>query len=96
MVYYKKSDHKIFGYQKSKTTGKMYDALLLKTGSPKLIRVPFGDNSMGNFHDKTGLNLYPHLIHGNKKRRKAFRARHKGYLKEGYYSPSFFSYYYLW
>ena len=96
MVYYKKSDHKIFGYQKSKTKGKMYDALLLKTGSPKLIRVPFGSVEYENYQDKTGLNLYPHLIHGNKKRRKAFRARHKGYLKEGYYSPSFFSYYYLW
>ena len=96
MVYYKKSDHKIFGFQKSKTTGKMYDALLLKTGSPKLIRVPFGDNSMGNYQDKTGLNLYPHLIHNDKKRRKSYRARHKGYLKDGYYSPSWFSWSLLW
>ena len=96
MVYYKKSDHKIFGYQKSKTKGKMYDALLLKTGSPKLIRVPFGSVEYENFHDKTGLNLYPHLIHGDKKRRKSYRARHKGYLKEGYYSPSFFSWSLLW
>jgi hypothetical protein len=96
MVYYKKSDHKIFGYQKSKTKGKMYDALLLKTGSPKLIRVPFGSVEYENFHDKTGLNLYPHLIHGDKKRRKSYRARHKGYLKDGYYSPSWFSWSLLW
>ena len=96
MVYYKKSDHKIFGYQKSKTKGKMYDALLLKTGSPKLIRVPFGSSIHENFHDKTGLNLYPHLIHSDKKRRKNYRSRAKGKVKEGYYSPSWFSYYILW
>ena len=70
MPYYSKKDYKIFGYQRSKTKNKMYDALLLKKGSDKLIRVPFGDNSMGNYQDKTGLNLYPKLIHDDKKRRK--------------------------
>ena len=96
MPYYSKKDHKIFGYEKSHRVGKMYNAMLLKKGSPKLIKVPFGDNKMGNYQDKTGLNLYPKLIHGDKKRRKAFQARMKHNLKEGYYSPSFFSYYILW
>lgn len=96
MPYYSKKDYKIFGYERSKTKGKMYNAMLLKKDSSKLIKVPFGDNKMGNYQDKTGLNLYPHLIHGDKKRRKAFQARHRGYLKEGYYSPSWFSYYILW
>jgi len=96
MVYYSKKEHKILGYEKSHRAGKMYNAMLLKKGSSKLIKVPFGDNKMGNYQDKTGLNLYPKLIHNDKKRRKAFRDRHKGYLKEGYYSPSWFSYYILW
>lgn len=96
MPYYSKKDHKIFGYQRSRTTGKMYDAILLKKGSNKLIRLPFGSSSNENYQDKTGLNLYPHLIHNDKKRRKAFRARAKGFLRDGYYSPSWFSYYILW
>ena len=65
-----------------------------KTG--RINKVHFGDNSMGNFKDSTGLNAYPRLIHGDTKRRKAFRARMKGFLKPGFYSPSYFSYYFLW
>jgi hypothetical protein len=96
MVYYKKTDYRLVGYDRSKRKGKMYDALLERKKDKKIIRVPFGDAKMENYRDLTGLNLYPHLIHGNEKRRKLFRARHKGYLKEGYYSPSYFSYFILW
>jgi len=96
MPYYKKTDHKLLGYEKSKYARKMYNALLQRKTDNKIIRIPFGHSEYQNYQDKTGLNLYPHLIHGDKERRKKFRARHKGYLKEGYYSPSFFSYYILW
>jgi len=58
--------------------------------------VPFGDNKMENYRDKTGLNLYPHLIHGDDRRRYLYRARHKHNVKAGFYSPSFFSFYVLW
>lgn len=95
-MYYKKTDYKLLGYDRSKRKGKMYDALLERKKDKKIIRVSFGDATMENFRDLTGLNLYPHLIHGNEKRRKLFRARHKGYLKKGYYSPSYFSYFILW
>ena len=95
-MYYKKTDYKLLGYDRSKRKGKMYDALLERKKDKKIIRVPFGDAKMENYRDLTGLNLYPHLIHGNEKRRKLFRARHKGYLKKGYYSPSYFSYFILW
>ena len=96
MVYYKKTDYKLLGYDRSKRKGKMYDALLERKKDKKIIRVPFGDATMENYRDLTGLNLYPQLIHNDEKRRKSFRARHKGYLKNGYYSPSYFSYYILW
>ena len=95
-MYYKKKDYKLLGYEKATTKGKMYNALLQRKKDNKIISVPFGDDKMENYHDLTGLNLYPHLIHGDEKRRKLFRARHKGYLKQGYYSPSYFSYYILW
>lgn len=95
-MYYKKSDYSFIQFQKSKKKDKMYDAVIQKKPSGKISYVSFGYNKMGNYHDKTGLNLYPNLIHGDKKRRKAFRSRMKGFLRDGYYSPAFFSYYYLW
>jgi hypothetical protein len=94
MVYYNSKEYKLLGYEKSNRSNKMYNAILKKDN--KITKVPFGDNSMGNFQDKTGLNLYPHLIHGDKKRRALFKNRHKHNLKKGFYSPSYFSYNILW
>jgi hypothetical protein len=88
--------HKLIGFDISRRRGKMYDALLVRLKDKKIIRVPFGDSTMNNYQDKTGLNAYPHLIHGDIERRRLFRARMKGFLKEGFYSPSWFSYYKLW
>jgi hypothetical protein len=96
MVYYSKKEYKLLSYESSHRKNKMYNAVLQNKKTLKSVKVPFGDNKMENFRDATGLNLYPRLIHGDAKRRKNFRARHKGYLKDGYYSPSFFSYYILW
>jgi len=96
MVYYTKTDHKLIGFQKARRRNTMYNALLQRKSDKKIIRIPFGDSTMENYQDLTGLNLYPHLIHGDKERRRRFRARHKGFLKDGYYSPAYFSYYYLW
>ena len=95
-MYYDKREYKLNGFQKSNTKGKMYDGILQNIKTGKTVRVPFGDNTMGNYQDKTGLNLYPKLIHGDEKRRKAFRLRARGFVKEGFYSPGFFSYFYLW
>jgi len=88
-------DYKLNGFRKSTRKNKMYDAILSnkKTGKHKII--PFGDNKMENYRDVTGLNLYPKLIHGDKKRRKNFRARHKKNAKYKF-SSAWFSYYYLW
>ena len=96
MVYYSKQQYKFLGYEKSKKKDKMYNALLENKKSKRLVKVPFGHNKYENFRDKTGLNAFPNLIHNDKERRRRFRARHKGYLKDGYYSPSYFSYYILW
>ena len=95
MVFYDIKNHKLLGFQASTTKNKMYDAILL-SDKGKCIKVPFGDKRFENYQDKTKLNLYPHLIHGDNKRRKKYHSRHKVYLKKGYYSPSYFSFYYLW
>jgi len=96
MVYYSKRDYKLKGYEKSTRKNKMYDALLERKIDKKLIRVPFGDNQMENYRDKTGLNLYPQLIHGDKERRRLYRLRARGKVKEDFYSPSWFSFHILW
>jgi hypothetical protein len=94
MVYYSKKLYRLLGYRRSKTKNKMYDAIL--QGKSKTYIVPFGDNRYENYQDLTGLNLYPELIHGDKKRRKLYRARHKKDLKANHYSPGYFSYNVLW
>ena len=96
MVYYSKSIYKLIGYRKSRTKNKMYDAILQHKKDGKQIIIPFGDKRYQNYRDITGLNLYPRLIHNDKNRRRLYRARHKVFLKEGFYSPSYFSYNILW
>ena len=93
-MFYSKNEYKLIKYEKSKTKNKKYDAILQKNN--KTYRVPFGDNRYENYHDKTGLSLYPKLLHGDKKRRILYRARHHKDIKEGYYSPGWFSFYILW
>lgn len=70
-------------------------------------KVHFGDRRYQHYKDTTpkslGGGLWSHKDHGDKARRKNYRARHSGMkTKSGRtayrvkYSPSWFSYYYLW
>ena len=95
MTFWVKKDYKLVGFEKSERKNIMYDAILKsKIGSYR--RVPFGDKRFENFRDKTGLDLYPHLIHNDEVRRKSYRKRHRVYIKEGFYSPGYFSFNCLW
>ena len=94
-MFYNIKEYDLIDIVKSKTKNKMYDAIL-KSKNGELAIVPFGDKRFENYWDLTGLNLYPKLNHGDDKRRAKYRKRHQVYLKKGYYSPGFFSYYYLW
>ena len=96
MTYYSMDEYKLKGYEKAKAKGKMYNALIQRKSDNKILKVPFGDNKMENYKDDTGLNLYPELIHGDEKRRKNYRSRAKGRVKDGFYSPSYFSFNILW
>jgi len=84
MAYYNMKNYILIGFKASETKNKMYDAILI-SNTGELIAVTFGDKRFENYQDKTKLNLYPHLIHGDKERRKRYQSRHKVFLK-GYYS----------
>ena len=94
MTYYKMSEYTIKGYRKSKTAGKKYDAILMRKSDKKLIYVPFGAIGYETYKDTTGLGLYG--VHNDKMRRKNYIARHKGFIKDSYYSPGYFSMKKLW
>ena len=60
-------------FKKSTRKGKKYSVI---TPSGKTIH--FGALGMEQFKDSTGLGLYSHLDHGDKKRRDRYLARAKG------------------
>ena len=96
MVYYPKTTFRLMGFVKSNTKYKKYDAIIKNKENNKTFRVPFGDNRYEHFKDKTGVGLYSHLNHLNYSRRLDYISRHSHSIKEGYYSPGYFSMRYLW
>jgi hypothetical protein len=95
-MYYEKKLHKLIGYRKSTRKYKKYDAILENKKTEKISYVPFGDNRYENYHDLSGLNLYKKSLHGDKERKRLYRLRHEKDLRDGFYSPGYFSYYILW
>ena len=95
-MYFSKKEWTLDHFEKSKANGKMYAAIIQnkKTGDTR--RINFGSSIMENFQDKTGLNLYPELIHGDLKRRHSYRARAASKVRKDFLSASYFSYFYLW
>lgn len=83
-------------FERSNNLNKKYDAILKNKQNNKHVRVPFGDKKYEQYEDKTGLGLYNNLNHLDNKRRIAFRKRHGYFLKPGFFSPGYFSYYFLW
>ena len=94
--YFSKEEFELKGFEKAKAKHKMYNAILVNKKTKREKRIPFGDNRYENFRDITGLDLYPQLIHGDMKRRKAYHERHKKDMKDGYFSAGYFSMKYLW
>ena len=95
-TYYPMDEYRLLGFEKSNRPGKMYKAIIEHKKNKRQVSIHFGDSRMENYTDKTGLDLYPNLIHGDKKRRDRYISRHSGFIKKGYYSPSYFSMEYLW
>jgi hypothetical protein len=71
-------------------------AILKHKDNDTKITIHFGDNRYQQYKDTTGLQVYTHKNHLNKQRRNRYRKRHSVYLKPGYYSAGYFSFYYLW
>lgn len=94
--YYHKSDYKLIGFEKSKRKNKKYLAALEHKKTGKVVKLHFGDKRYQHFKDSTPLKKFSHLDHKDPERRRRFRQRHKSFLKDGYYSPSYFSYHFLW
>jgi len=93
-MYYSQKEWRLLGFKRSQVKGKKYSASIQHKTTGKKRTVNFGAIGYSTYHDKTGLGLYD--VHGNKKRKTSYRARHSVYLRKGYYSPSHFSFYYLW
>lgn len=82
---------KLLGFEKA-VYPKKYNAILEENGQIK--KVGFGHQDYQQYKDSTGLNLYSHLNHLDKKRRENYYKRHsKNYPK---YSADYFSKKYLW
>ena len=101
MPYYKKSEYTLIKIQKSDRAGKKYTAVIQQKPAGKIKYIHFGaikpdGTPYPQYKDSTKLKLYKKYDHGDKKRRESYRARHKGYLRDGYYSPSWFSWSLLW
>ena len=60
-------------FKKSTRPGKKYMVV-----APNGKTIHFGDSSMSQYKDTTGLGLYTHLNHNDEKRRASYLARAKG------------------
>ena len=49
------SEYKFIKFEKSHRKNKMYNAVLQNKKTLRLKRIPFGDPTMENYHDKTDL-----------------------------------------
>jgi hypothetical protein len=96
MNYFLKTDYTLKGFEKSKRKYKKYDAILLNKINKKIYLIPFGDSRYQQYKDDSGLHLYSHLDHGDKKRRDSYKNRHAKDVRDGYYSAGYFSMNYLW
>ena len=95
-MYYSKNQYKFVKFERSLRSEKKYNAVLYNKKSKRQVRIPFGATSYEQFKDSTGLGLYTSKNHNDEKRRKSYVSRHKGFIKEGYYSAGYFSMRYLW
>ena len=95
-MYYSKKEYKFIKFEKSDKLNKKYNAIIENKKSKKRIKIPFGAIGFEQYFDKTGLNLYKHLNHNDKNRRRLYKSRHTVFIKPGYYSPGQMSMDFLW
>lgn len=96
MTYYSMREWQLQKIVPTESKMKKYTAIITNKNTGRTVKLHFGDERYQQYKDSTGLGCYTHLDHNDKKRRAAYKARHKATLKAGFYSPGFFSDRYLW
>jgi hypothetical protein len=96
MSYFSKKDYNFVKFEKSKNTKKKYTAIIQNKKTKKLKKINFGASAYSQYKDTTGLKLYSHLDHLDKKRQTSYKKRHMVYIKKGFYSAGYFSMVFLW
>jgi hypothetical protein len=92
------SEYKFVRFQKSKAKNKKYSAIIKKKDgdNPREYILNFGDKRYQQFEDTTGLKLYSSLNHFDNKRKDNYHSRHSKNVKQGIFSPTYFSMEFLW
>lgn len=96
MSYFSMENYKFIKFEKASAKDKKYSAIIKNINTGRTKRINFGDKNYQHYFDRTPLKLYSHLNHKDAKRRKNYKSRHTGFIKKGFYSPSYFSMEYLW
>jgi hypothetical protein len=91
-MYYPMTEWKLLKFEVSDNPKKKYQAIISNGLHTK--KVPFGAMGYQQFRDKIG--LYTVYDHKDEARRDRYRARHMGTIREGFFSPGYFSMAYLW
>ena len=88
---------RLLRFERSKNPKKKYDAILEDVKTKRTQRVPFGSRQplYEQYKDSTGLKLYSRLDHGDEERKKNYLARHEK-TRHKKFSPSWFSWQFLW
>lgn len=82
-------------FERSRVSGKKYDAIIEDKITKKRQRVPFGSSIHDQYRDSTGLKLYSRVDHNDEKRRQSYLARHEK-TRHKKFSPSWYSSVFLW
>lgn len=90
------NENMLVGISKSNRKNKKYMADIQNIYTGELNTMHFGSSLHQQFKDSTGLGLYSHLDHHDKKRRYSYIKRHTPNILPYHFSPDYFSLRYLW
>jgi hypothetical protein len=95
-MFFHQTNYDFMCFEKSKIKHKKYNGIIQHKTSGRIVKIPFGDDRYGQYRDQTGLGVYSDKDHMDSFRIFNYIQRHKKWVKDGYFSPGFFSLMYLW
>jgi hypothetical protein len=95
MSYLIMDDYELIGFIESKIIDKKYTAILKNKFNNKIKKIHFGNLSY-HFRDRTGLNIYSFLDSNDLYLQDIWRAKNLHRIKDGFFSPTYFSLNYLY